>query len=106
MENIADCLFHRRAPHLPADARAGVLDQLIWTMDDNGREICEALRQWIASGDRARVEVALAVKEVFFYANRLEMTDAFERLCARFPELRPRCDDILAGWDRQLAARQ
>ena len=46
MENIADYLFARRARSLPPEGLAEVFARLIWTMDDNGDEIIEAMRRW------------------------------------------------------------
>ena len=103
MENIAEYLFRRRAANLPPAALATVLDELVWTMDDNGKEIHTALRQWIDSGDLGRARIALAQQSVFLYPTRGAMIDAFARLCSRFPELRQDCDEIIARWDMQHA---
>ncbi len=101
MENIAEYLFNRRAPNLPPTALAEILDRLVWTMDDNGAEIHEAMRRWISSGDLEHAQVALACSEAFLYSSRQEIVQAFEQVCGRFPDLRRRCDEILAKWDRQ-----
>jgi hypothetical protein len=101
MENIAEYLFSRRARDLPPKALAEVLDRLVWTMDDNGKEIRQALRKWIESDDLERIRIALTCNEVFLYSTRQEMMDAFNSVCHRFPELRRACDEIIARWDRQ-----
>jgi hypothetical protein len=101
VESIAEILFRRRAANLPPDALAEVFARLVWTMDDNGEEICDTLQQWIESGDVERARIALAFDVAFLYSTRDEMMTAFHRLCARFPELRPACDEILAAWDQQ-----
>jgi hypothetical protein len=105
MENIADILFRRRANNLPTDALADIFGRLVWAMEDNGREICETMCRWIASGDLERARVALAMDEVFLYRSRVEMVAAFDDVCSRFPELRARCDEIIARWDGQFALR-
>lgn len=101
VENIAEMLFRRRASNLPPNALAEVFARLVWTMDDNGTEIFHTLRQWIESGDVERARIALAFDEGFLYGAFNETIEAFNRLCLRFPELRPACDKNLAAWDQQ-----
>ena len=101
MENIADYLFSRRARSLPPEGLAEVFARLIWTMDDNGDEIIQAMRRWIDSGDIEQARIALALREVFYYPTREAMVEAFDQLCVRFPECRRECDEIVLAWDQQ-----
>ena len=39
MADVMEFLYAHRAPNLPADALAEVLDRLIWCLDDNGDAI-------------------------------------------------------------------
>ena len=103
METIADILFRRRATNISAETLADIFGRLVWAMDDNGKEICETMCRWIASGDLERARVALAMDEVFLYRSRAEMVSAFDNVSFRFPELRARCDEVIARWDRQFA---
>jgi hypothetical protein len=100
VENIADMLFRCRADNFPADALADIFGRLVWAMHDNGAEITEAMCRWVESGDLEQARVALAMDKVFLYRSRVEMVAAFDGVCARFPELRKRCDEILNSWDR------
>lgn len=86
---------------MPPEGLAEVFARLIWTMDDNGDEIIEAMRRWIGSGDIEQVRVALAMREVLYYPTRGAMVEAFDQLCARFPECRQECDEIILAWDQQ-----
>lgn len=103
--NIADFIFERRAPGAKPEWLAEIFERLVWLLDDNGAEILARMRQWIESGDLERARVALAFTEVYLYQTRPEMVTAFDALCARFPELRERCSEILAQWDSEPGHR-
>ncbi len=101
MESIAEYLFRRCARALPDQALTDIFGRLVWAMDDNGKEIVQTLCHWIESGDLECARVALAFDECFLYQTRDAMVTAFDGLCARFPDLRLRCDEKLAAWDTQ-----
>ena len=101
MSNIADIIFDRRSPNAKPEWIADILSRLTWLMDDNGAEIHEAYRRWIESDDLERISVALSDREVFLFDSRDEMKKVFSDLGHRFPELVPRCEEIISDWDRQ-----
>ena len=105
MDSITESLFRRRAPSLVPGVLADLFSRLVWTMDDNGAEVVRIMQQWIESGDAERARVALAFDEGFLYPTRDEMVSAFNRVCARLPELRAACDVRLTAWDDQHSIR-
>ncbi len=102
--NIADIIFDRRATGAKPEWIADILGRLVWLMDDNGSEICEALVRWVESGNLEQAQVALLCDEIFLYDTRDDMTASFSRLCAKFPTLKDRCDEIIQQWDQQRAS--
>ena len=104
--NIAELLFKRRAPNVEPKWLAEVLERLVWLMDDNGTEIVEALAEWVTGSDREKIDIALAFEEISLFDERTEMSEAFDKLCSQYPDLRTRCDEILAIWDTQFAGNQ
>jgi len=99
--NFIEQIFNRRARGAKPEWFADLFERLGWMMDDEGAEIHATMRRWIESGDLARARVALGFTDVFLYQTRSEMVTAFDQLCTRFPELRSRCDEIVAQWDAQ-----
>ena len=99
--NFVDHIFARRAPGSKPEWFAELFERLGWIMDDEGEEIRSTMLRWIESGDVDHARVALSFTDVFLYRTRGEMVSAFDQLCTRFPELRSRCDEILASWDAQ-----
>lgn len=99
--NFIEQIFARRAPGSKPEWFAELFESLGWIMDDEGAEIRATMCRWIESGDAEQARVALAFTEVFLYRTRSETVEAFDHLCRRFPELRSRCDEIVALWDAQ-----
>ncbi len=97
-------LWSRRAPNLPAEALADVLDRLVWCLADNGAEVLQVRDEWLAGDDLGKIRVALAMSEVFPAGTREELVALCARLSTRCPEVSPRCDELLRGWDQQFRA--
>lgn len=102
-ESLADYLFLHRAPNLPANALAHVLDCLIWCLDDNGAELPKSLTAWLHSDDFERVEIALTMEEVFPCNTRAEMVQLFDVIVVKWPSLLPLCEEWLRKWDQQFS---
>ena len=101
IENLADYLFARRNPDVSLANFAHILDQLTWTMNDEGAEIEAARQRWLAGDDPEKAEIALLMDETFPYDSRDEMTREFTRLTQRWSHLVPVCKKILKQWDQQ-----
>jgi len=97
-------LFSRRAPNLPPAGLAEVFDRLLWCLDaSDGAEILETQRDWLRSGDLEKIEIALAMSEVFPYSTREELAENLDRLVKQFPSLVPARDKMLDAWDKTMA---
>jgi hypothetical protein len=94
MAQIMDTLMNHRATALPPKGLAEVFDRLIWCLDDQGTSLLRVREDWLESGDRDRVEVALAMDEVFPYADPHKMDDVFSDIAMRWPDLAGACDRI------------
>ena len=66
----------------------------IWTMDDNGTEVMEAVERWLQSDDYDRVKTALSVSDAFPFEQPERMVEVFRTIKARWPELAARCAEI------------
>lgn len=97
-------LFARRASNLPPEGLAEIFDQLLWCLDPaGGPEILETQRDWLRSGDLEKIEIALAMSEVFPYSTREELAENLDRLVKQFPSLAPARDEKLNSWDKTAA---
>ncbi|MFA0813966.1 hypothetical protein [Microbulbifer epialgicus] len=105
MEEIMNYLFKRSIVGLPPGDLAEVFDKLIWCMDDNGAEIETVRKKWLLSSDREKVEVALGMSETYPYDSRQEMINGFELIKNRWPNLEPKCREILDRWNKQFPDR-
>jgi hypothetical protein len=103
-EEMMEFLYKRRAPNLPPSALADVFGILVWSMDDRGLELLTVQRNWLESGERDKVEIALAMKEVFPCKTREEMIELFAKITRRWPDLNDTCQAILEQWDRQMSS--
>jgi hypothetical protein len=101
-EEMMKFLFRRRAADLPPKGLSRVFEILLWSMDDNGTEICSVLSKWLESDDRERVDIALAMEEIYPCNSREEMVALFAKLMSRWPDLAPKCQAILETWDKQM----
>ncbi len=71
-------------------------------MNDNGAEILKVHRSWLDSEERGKVEIALAMEEVFPGQTRDEMVFIFSRITSRWPDLKLTCNAFLEVWDKQF----
>jgi hypothetical protein len=104
--NIADEIFDRCRTAARAWPK-GLAEQfalLIWSTDDNGSEIMEALERWLRSDDVDRVRVAVEGVGVFPFRNRAEMEAVLAVVKRRWPELGGKCDQLIA--DRGSASEE
>lgn len=97
ISSIMEMLYTHRAPALPPKGLAEVFDRLIWCLDDQGASLLRVREEWLVSGDRARVEIALAMDEAFPFDTSAEMTKVFSRISARWPELSGACERVQAS---------
>ena len=78
-----------------------ILEKLMWLTEDNGSEIYETLKGWLASGDLEKIKIALSCQDFFLFQTREEFIQAHSNICKQYPELQHRCDEIVASWDEQ-----
>ena len=88
-------LYSQRAPSLPASALAEVFDRLIWCMADQGAGLLLEREYWLRSEEKGRVEIALAMDETYPFGDISEMEMVFAKISERWPDLKPRCADLL-----------
>lgn len=100
--DLADHIFLKRVPSAEPEWIAELLARLVWLTDDNGHEISNSLRRWLAEGDLPKVEIALAFREVWLWNTREEMNAALCQVEARFPTLLEQCATLRAAWQKQF----
>lgn len=94
MARIMDALYAHRAPALPAHALADIFDRMIWCLDDQGAALLQVREDWLASDDRGRVEVALAMDETFPFNDVKKMDEVLAQISAKWPDLSATCQNI------------
>ena len=97
MARIMDTLYLHRAPNLPHTVLADIFDRLIWCLDDNGEALLKVRERWLSSGDRGRVDLALAMDETFPFGSAQQMKDALSRISAKWPDLEAQCNKLIEG---------
>ncbi|WP_374582838.1 hypothetical protein [Pseudoduganella sp.] len=100
--DLADHIFLKRLPSAEPEWIAELLARLVWLTDDNGHEISDSLRRWLAEDDLAKVEIALAFREVWLWNTRDEMDTILRSVEARFPTLLGQCAALRAAWKNQF----
>lgn len=100
MIQVVEFLYAHRAPNLPPSALAEILDQLLWSLDEQGQEILRVQETWLSSDDKDRVEVALAMNQVFPFDDMHTMTTKFQEIVGRWPEFAARCAAIKEARER------
>ncbi len=105
MSHIMNSLMAHRAELLPPKGLAEVFDRLIWCLDDNGESLLRIREEWLQSDDRDRVDVALAMDEVFPFKDENMMNRVFLRISSRWPDLAETCAHIRAARDEQHSRR-
>jgi hypothetical protein len=105
VEQIMEYLYKHRAPALPPEGLAEVFDRLIWCLDDNGADVMRVIETWLQSSERPRVEIALALEEVFPFNEREQMETVFAAISSRWPDLVGRCCEIQSRRREQCGAR-
>jgi hypothetical protein len=101
--DLMNYLFERRARCSPPEALADIFERLVWYLDDNGTDLLQERDNWLLSGDKDKVAVALALEETFPFANREKMVRQFQCITERWPELAPRCQEIPKGQEKKIA---
>jgi hypothetical protein len=100
--DLADHIFLKRVPSAEPEWIAEILARLVWLTDDNGHEISNSLRRWLAEEDLPKVEIALAFREVWLWNTRKEMDLILGPIEARFPTLLGQCSSLRAAWQEQF----
>lgn len=95
MQQMMDSLYTQRVQGLPATALAEVFDRLIWCLADQGDSLLQVRESWLESSEKERVEIALAMDETYPFRNAEKMEAVLERIATRWPELRPRCIELI-----------
>ncbi|MBQ5945899.1 hypothetical protein [Massilia sp. ST3] len=90
-----ESLVDERAPGVPAEAIAEVLDRLLWCVADGGEEILTLRDRWLASGDEYRIAVALSMNDVFPFNTKPQLEEGLAGIASRFPSLRGKCIEWL-----------
>ena len=99
MRTILDGLVDRLPAGLSGADLGEVLDRLIWLTDDNGADLLEVCREWLAGDDERRAAAALSVTEAFLYKDREGLERNLRPVAAKWPRLAPRVQEILDVWD-------
>ena len=102
ISHVMSFLAENSIPNLPSEALAEVFDSLIWCLSDNGEGILNVRKDWLSCDDLLKVKIALAMKEVFPYKTKEEMTIHFNKIIQKWPELKSICNKIVSEWDRQF----
>ncbi len=100
--DLADHIFLKRVPSAEPEWIAELLARLVWLTDDNGYEISNSLRRWLAEGNLSKVEIALAFREVWLWETRDQMDTILSSVEARFPALLEQCAALRTVWQQQF----
>lgn len=60
-------------------------------------------RKWLEGENKDKIEIALAMNEVFPCDSREEMNQLFQRIIGHWPEFQQSCQEILDRWDEQYS---
>jgi hypothetical protein len=104
MAHVMDFIYNHRAPSLRPEDVAEIYGQLIWSLSDEAAAFLLQVREeWLISGDRGRVELALAIGEVFPFRDATRMAEVLGQVSTKWPDLRDRCESMIK--ERAVAER-
>ena len=95
MAFVMDLIYMHRAPALRPEDLAEIFDQLVWCLEDNGAALLQVREDWLMSDDRGRVELALAMREVFPFDDAAQMAEVLGRISVKWPDLRATCEALI-----------
>jgi hypothetical protein len=101
MRVVLEGLLARLAPTLPGNALGEILNRLVWITDDNGTDVIEVCREWLASNDLRRIEAALSLGEGWLYDDRAKLRQRLEAVAQQWPQVAPRVNEILETYEAQ-----
>lgn len=82
-------------------ALADIFDRLIWCLSDNGADLLVVREQWLRSSNKRKVTLALLMNEVFPFESAEEMNQQLGQVAERWQDLRPLCDNLIRGREKQ-----
>lgn len=95
MTDLIGFLYVHRAPALPAGTLADLFDCMIWCCaEEQATCLLQVREDWLRSAERARVEIALAMDEVYPFDTGDEMERVFAEIEERWPEFAGRCEEL------------
>ncbi|MCA0354312.1 MAG: hypothetical protein LCH85_20155 [Chloroflexi bacterium] len=100
IEKVMEYLFTRIPNSLPPELFAGLLEQLAWLMDDNGKDIYQVIDGWLNSDDKEKVKIALAITDVLLLESDEAYHTTVARIVERWPELEPMCIKFQQLWEQ------
>lgn len=94
-DRLADRLFDEIPYTVSWEIVADLLGILIWITKDDGAGITHSADDWLrAASDERKVHIALYL-ETFPFVDAEEMILVFSIVKDKFPDLKPRCDELI-----------
>lgn len=93
--NYAELFYDKMHEHCSVQHIAALLELLVLYQPTAQKTICRTLEHWILGNDEQRISIALALKEIYLFADMISMMRAFRRVKKQFPELADACNHIL-----------
>jgi|GEM_PF-3700850 len=87
VRGLMEYLFARRAPNLPPQGLADLVDRLLWCLDRNGSAEVQAVRtEWLQSGNLDKLRIALTISALLMlriFVRSLSLSCSFCGLVTR-----------------------
>jgi hypothetical protein len=96
LDDLANVIAENTPPETEPWKVGALFDQLIWSTPDNGHSVTTECERWLMASDYQKVRYALAMTSPFPFIDGNEMVRVLLRVAQAWPDLRPRCEELIA----------
>jgi hypothetical protein len=100
--DLAERLYQEIPLDCPWEVAASLFAILVWSMSDPGATaLIDTANQWLLQGnDLRKIRIALNL-DLYPFRERTTMNEVLSRIAARYPEVAPRCSELITGRQRE-----
>lgn len=96
--NLAERLYQEIPSDCPWEIVADLFAILVWSLSDPGSSsLIDTTNRWLSQGDDLRkIQIALNI-DIHPFAEQATMVDVLSRVASRYPDVAPRCRELITS---------
>ena len=96
IDDLPNVIVENTPPETEPWKLGALFDHLLWSTPDNGHSVMRECERWLIGSDYRKARYALAMTSVFPFRDPNEMVRVLLRVAQTWPDLRPRCEELIA----------